>query len=83
MARAEGKAFMKLEVTLYLDETEVRYLNAMAGYSDSALNSALETVTGKNKHQAGFYSFLAMCRAELGETIRKLDAARKVFEGDK
>lgn len=83
MSGATGKAFIKLEVTLYLTEEEVRYLYAVAQYDHNIVKQALDNVTGHaaiSKHASGFFTFMKTCKNDLGSVLHRLGAANDAFK---
>ena len=83
MAKIAGIPSIGLEITLLLNESEARALDALAGYGDDTFVKAFYDTLGKaymEQHEAGLRSLLKTVRIIMPMWLARVDLARKAFE---
>jgi hypothetical protein len=86
MATFEQKSHMTVEAQLTLNETELRFLDGLSGYSDADIRDCLLTQLGMTymaAHIGGLYSILNAVRKDVRPILNRTDDARAVFAGKK
>ncbi len=85
--RFEVTAMVEMKATIRLTEPEIRALSLLASYGTSAvvnaLSEALTSRLGESLYATGISTLLDTARNEFGSIIKKMDAAREVFHGEK
>jgi hypothetical protein len=84
VAELTAEPRIELKVTLELNETELRALEAIAGYNHKTVANVLLENLGKSylrDHIGGLYSFLAAVNENARGILKRLDDARAVFVG--
>ena len=85
MAKIIGKARLDLCLTFYINESEARALDALAGYGDDAFIKVFYEKLGSSymrDHEQGLREFLNSIRNFLPGELHKIDKARKTFNGE-
>lgn len=73
---------IELDVSLRLNEAEIRALDALVGYGDKAFIETFYTHLGRHylkPHEAGLLSLFDTVRSNLPPILRRHDAAQKAF----
>lgn len=86
MAKIEQKPVITISATFTVNESELRALEALAGYGDDAFIKTFYEKMGRvylEPHEAGLREFLKSIREIASPILDRTDAARKVFEGGK
>lgn len=84
MAIFESRPTIELNVVMRLTESEVRALDALAGYGDDAFVKVFYEGLGEaymRDHEVALRSFLKSCREQLPIQLHHVGEARKVFSG--
>lgn len=74
--------FVEVSATIKLTETELRALEALAGYGDDAFLNVFFEHMGQHylrPHTAGIKSLFAVIRSDLNPILHRLDSAKKAF----
>lgn len=82
MSRLTQMPRIELDVALKLNESEVRALEALAGYGTDAFLEVFYTHMGRHylkPHEAGLRSLFETIRSELPSIIKRHKAARTAF----
>lgn len=82
MSRLTQMPRIELDVALKLNESEVRALEALAGYGTDAFLEVFYTHMGRHylkPHEAGLRSLFDTIRSELPSIIKRHKAARTAF----
>jgi len=82
MSRLTQLPRLQLDVSLKLNEAEVRALDALAGYGTDSFLKVFYEHMGKHymqPHEAGLRSLFDTIRSELPMIMRRQDAAKKAF----
>ncbi len=82
MAKIQDKPTVKLEVTITLNESEIRALDGLTGYDMDEFLKLFYDHLGSHylkPHEEGLRSLFGSVRAIVPEQIRKIDAARASF----
>ncbi len=85
MARLTERPRVDLNVQFNVNEEEARALDALVGYGDDAFIKHFKETLGTayiRDHEEGLRSFFKAVRAMMPPILHKLDAARRVFEGE-
>lgn len=80
MATAKNHLAIEFSTTLTLDETEIRALDALAGYGDTAFLKAFKEKLGEvyiRDHEKGLRSFFEAIRREVLPRLYEIDQARE------
>lgn len=83
MANIVGRADVGLKVTLELNESELRALDALVGYGTDAFLAAFYQKLGRSymePHESGLRELFASVRGIVPGLLQRADAARKAFE---
>lgn len=84
MSRLTQRPKVEVEVTLRLNEIEMRALDALAGYNYDAFLETFYKHLGRaylTPHEAGLRSLFDVIRSELPPILKRADAAREAFNG--
>jgi hypothetical protein len=82
MAKIVGEAKIEVTATFTVSESELRALDALAGYGDDAFLKMFYKDLGENymkPHEEGLRLFLKSIRGIAGGIIGRADGARRVF----
>lgn len=82
MSRITQRPSINLDVSIKLTESEVRALDALAGYGADAFLTEFYQKMGRHymePHEAGLRSLFDTIRSELPPIMRRLDAAKQAF----
>jgi hypothetical protein len=85
MAKITGIPAIEITTTFTVSESELRALEALAGYGDDAFITHFYEKLGKAymlKHEAGLREFLKSIRNTVGPILNRTDQARKIFNGN-
>lgn len=83
MATIQDRPTVKLEVTLTLNESEVRAIDGLTGYDVDSFLKCFYQHMGRHylePHEHGLRSLFASVREIIPSQIRRIDAARATFE---
>ncbi len=83
MAKLEQRPMVSCEATLRLTEGEMRFLDAMVGYSWDSFIMAFKGQLGKyyvEGYEKDGEQFFATLRRETPPILRRIDEARKAFD---
>lgn len=86
MAKIEARPTLQLQITLVLNETEARALEAISGYDPKRFLEVFYSEIGRSylePHAGGIHSLFESVAAQLPPILRRMDEARKLFNGDK
>jgi hypothetical protein len=87
--KIEGKPNLNLEITICLNESEARALDALAGYDIESFLSTFYEKIGKSylhPHEGGLRSLFAAIRQSpngISATLNRMDECRAVWNGAK
>ncbi len=82
MAKLEAKTKLELTVSFTVNESELRALDALAGYGDDAFIKMFYKDLGEaymKPYEAGMREFLKSIRSVASPILSQTDKARKVF----
>ena len=82
MAKLEAKTKLDLSVSFTVNESELRALDALAGYGDDAFIEMFYKNLGEaymKPHEAGMREFLKSIRSMASPVLSQTDKARKAF----
>lgn len=82
MAKLEAKTKLELSVSFTVNESELRALDALAGYGDEAFLEMFYKTLGEaymKPHEAGMREFLKSIRTVASPILSQTDKARKAF----
>lgn len=82
MAKLEAKTKLDLSVSFTVNESELRALDALAGYGDDAFIQMFYKNLGEaymKPHEAGMREFLKSIRSVASPVLSQTDKARKAF----
>lgn len=82
MAKLEAKTKLDLSVSFTVNESELRALDALAGYGDDAFIQMFYKNLGESymkPHEAGMREFLKSIRSVASPVLSQTDKARKAF----
>lgn len=85
MARIEQKPMITIEATFTVNESELRALDALAGYGDQAFIDMFYQKLGAaylKPHEAGLREFLKSIRTIAAPILKRTDIARQAFKGE-
>lgn len=85
MARLTERPRLDLNVQFNVNEEEARALDALVGYGDDAFIKHFKETLGSayiRDHEQGLRSFFKSVREMMPPILNKLDAARRVYEGE-
>jgi hypothetical protein len=85
MADVKDNSTLDLSVTLVLNEAEARMLIEMTGYGADPFLRGYYKVLGKSymkPHEKALKSFFGSINRQLPQAVKRIDEARKVFNGD-
>ncbi len=83
MAKAVTKPTISVAVTIEINESEARALDALAGYGDNEFIKMFYSSLGKHymqPYEDGLRSFLKTIRSAVAPALNDVDAARRVLE---
>ena len=86
MAQLEPKTKIDLSVSFTVNESELRALDAVAGYGDDAFIKMFYDNLGTTymkPYEAGMREFLKSIRGVASPVLSQVDKARKTFVGEK
>jgi hypothetical protein len=82
MAKLEAKTKLELSVSFTVNESELRALDALAGYGDDAFIQMFYKNLGETymkPHEVGMREFLKSIRSMASPVLSQTDKARKAF----
>ena len=85
MARIVGHATIELSVTIQLNESEARAMDALVGYGDDKFIEAFYEKLGKaymKDHEKGLRSLFESMRQQLPGPLSRVNDARRTFNGE-
>lgn len=85
MAKICERPTIKLNLTFTVDEEEAAALQDLAGYGVDQFIKAFYENLGRaymEKHEAGLRRFLSTICNDVGPSLGRLEAARRVFNGE-
>lgn len=84
MARMTQKPYVGIDVYLTLSEHEARALSLLASYDHGSVAKVFADNLSPDftsKHRLGIMEFLEAVKRDIPPMLRRLDAAREVFDG--
>ena len=85
MADVIDNSTLNLSVTLVLNEAEARMLIEMTGYGANPFLKGYYKILGKSymqPHEKALKSFFSSINKRLPQAVKRIDEARKVFNGE-
>ena len=82
MSRLVQQPRIELDVAIYLNESEIRALEALVGYGTDTFLTVFYAQMGKaylQPHEAGLRSLFSTIRGNLNPMLRRMDCAKKAF----
>lgn len=84
--KIEGQPKLELEVTIRINESEARALEALAGYGADAFVKGFYSILGETymkPHEGGLRSLLKTIREEMPTVLTRMTDVRDVWRGRK